>query len=48
MPPSLVESDKVSMEGPFVHGPTLVKIDVDRIIIEAVIAKGLLNILLRG
>ena len=48
MPPSLVESDKVSMEGPFVHGPTLVKVNVDRNIIEAVIAKGLLNILLRG
>jgi len=33
------------MEGPFVHGPSLVEVDVDRIIIEVVIAKGLLNIL---
>ena len=45
MPPSLVEGDKMSMEGPFVQGPSLVKVDVDRIIIEVVIAKGFLNIL---
>ena len=45
MPPSLVESDKMSTEGPFVQGPSLVKVDVDRIIIEVVIAKGFLNIL---
>ena len=28
-----------------VHGPSLVKVDVDRIIIEVVIAKGFLNFL---
>ena len=29
------------MEGPSVHGPSFVKVDVDRRIIEVVIAKGL-------
>ena len=48
MLPSWLKVIKCQWKAPFVHGPTLVKINVDRNIIEAVIAKGSLNILLRG